>query len=173
MADERQGRVFCFRNARTRNKHSRHTRLSTQTRAPQSGHRTCTPATNTAQTPKQIPLDHAHTPESWQPCPPPCRIQRTVVSCVVFADLSLRESIAHPPPLVRPRRRFGCRPRRQLSPNDGLFFPHRPSKKPRLLACFVPPLRLCRLCVCVRILHVTPFITSQSHVVSSFAPRRY
>ena len=143
-----------------------------KTRAPQSGHRTCTPATNTAQTPKQIPLSHAHTPESWQPCPPMSHPANGSIMRVVCGSL-LRESIAHPPPLVRPRRRFlFVVPAASCPPNDGLFFPHRPSKKPRLLACFIPPLRLC-VCVCVRILHVTPFITSQSHVVSSFAPRRY
>ena len=162
---------FCFRNARTRNKHSRHTRLSTQNaRAAKwspdlytrNKYRTDTETDPTRSRP------HARVLATL---PPPCRIQRTVVSCVLFADLSLRESIAHPPPLVRPRRRFVCRPRRQLSPNDGLSFPHRPSKKASsscLLHPSPPP-----LCVCVRILHITPFITSRSHVVSSFAPRRY
>ena len=76
-----------------------------KTRAPQSGHRTCTPATNTAQTPKQIPLSHAHTPESWQPCPPMSHPANGSIMRVVCGSL-LRESIAHPPPLVRPRRRF-------------------------------------------------------------------
>ena len=117
-----------------------------KTRAPQSGHRTCTPATNTAQTPKTDPTRSRPHARVLATLPPPCRIQRTVVSCVLCADLSLRESIAHPPPLVRPRRRFVCRPRRQLSPNDGLFFPHRPSKKASsscLLHPSPPPLCVC------------------------------
>ena len=172
MADERQGSSFVFvMRAPATNTHvTRVSRL--KTRAPQSGHRTCTPATNTAQTPKTDPTLTPTRQSPGNPAPPMSHPANGSIMRVVCGSL-LRESIAHPPPLVRPRRRFVCRPRRQLSPNDGLFFPHRPSKKPRLLACFVPPLRLCRLCVCVRILHVTPFITSQSHVVSSFAPRRY
>ena len=137
---------FCFRNARTRNKHSRHTRLSTQNARAAKWSPDLYPQQIPHRHRKQIPLSRPHA-RVLATLPPPCRIQRTVVSCVLCADLSLRESIAHPPPLVRPRRRFVCRPRRQLSPNDGLFFPHRPSKKPRLLACFIPPLRLC-VCVC-------------------------
>ncbi len=89
MADERQGSSFVFvMRAPATNTHvTRVSRL--KTRAPQSGHRTCTPATNTAQTPKTdptlTPRPHARVLATL---PPPCRIQRTVVSCVLCADLS-------------------------------------------------------------------------------------
>ena len=88
MADERQGRVFLFFVMRAPATNTHVTRVSRlKTRAPQSGHRTCTPATNTAQTPKTDPTLTPTRQSPGNPAPP-CRIQRTVVSCVLCADLS-------------------------------------------------------------------------------------
>ena len=138
---------FCFRNARTRNKHSRHTRLSTQNaRAAKWSPDLYTRNKYRTDTENRS-HSHAHTPESWQPCPPMSHPANGNIMRVVCGSLFAREhrtstaSCSSPPPFCV------CRPRRQLSPDDGLFFPHRPSKKLRLLACFIPPLRLC-VCVC-------------------------
>ena len=96
---------FCFRNARTRNKHSRHTRLSTQNaRAAKWSPDLYTRNKYRTDTENRS-HSHAHTPESWQPCPPMSHPANGSIMRVVCGSL-LRESIAHPPPLVRPRRRF-------------------------------------------------------------------
>ena len=97
---------FCFRNARTRNKHSRHTRLSTQNARAAKWSPDLYTRNKCRTDTENRSHSHAHTPESWQPCPPMSHPANGSIMRVVCGSLFAREhrtstaSCSSPPPFL-------------------------------------------------------------------------